>query len=236
MFKGKSVAKANGGSSTFRNVPDVSVVANPETGVAVFSKINGGWNVIGGTSVGAPLWAGVYSLANADSDAFGWGDLGFANPTLYALGQSGVTLPDFNDVVDGSNGDVTLFHKRGFSAGSNDDNVTGWGSFDANNLMIDLVLYPAYKGFIPPALPTGVKAISVTATSITLSWVPAMNISDFEVVGSQSTPVTPVLTNTSSATITGLKPNTYYELFVWPVTKIGINERASGIYVSTAAK
>jgi hypothetical protein len=114
--------------------------------------------------------------------------------------------------------------------------VTGWGSLDANNLTIDVTLYPAYKGFLPPALPTGFKATSVTATSITVSWVPAANISDFEVVGDQSTPFTPVLTNTSSARITGLQPNTYYILYVFPVTKIGINERGSGIYVRTAAK
>ncbi len=236
IAKGKSVAKANRGSSSFRNVPDVAVLANPETGVSVYSQINGGWSVIGGTSVGAPLWAGIYSVANADSDAFGWGDLGFANPALYYLGEHGVTLPDFNDVIDGSNGNVNLYRKAGFTAGPGYDNVTGWGSLDANNLTIDVTLYPAYKGFLPPALPTGFKATSVTATSITVSWVPAANISDFEVVGDQSTPFTPVLTNTSSARITGLQPNTYYILYVFPVTKIGINERGSGIYVRTAAK
>jgi kumamolisin len=236
LAKGKSVAKANRGSTTFRNVPDVAVLANPETGVAVYSQLNGGWNVIGGTSVGAPLWAGVYSVANADSDAFGWGDLGFANTALYYFGGRGVTLPDFNDVIDGSNGNVNVYHKAGFNAGPGYDNVTGWGSLNANNLMIDVVLYPAYKGFIPPALPTGFKATSVTSTSITVSWVPAANISDFEVVSGQSTPFAPVLTNTNTAKITGLTPNTYYELYVFPVTKIGINERGSGIYVRTAAK
>jgi len=233
---GQSVALANGGSGTYRNVPDVAAVANPDTGVAVYSALNGGWVVVGGTSVSSPLWAGVYSLANAGSEAFGWGDLGFANTTLYALGNFSINYPDFYDIADGSNGDVNIYGQGGFSAGSYYDNVTGWGSFDANHLMIDLVLYPAYSGFIPPALPTEFKATSVTATSIALSWKPARDIHDFEVVGSVDTPVTSVLTNKSTATVTGLKPNTYYELFVWPVTKIGINRSGAGIFVRTAAK
>jgi subtilase family serine protease len=46
-----------------RSTVDVSVVADPNTGVAVFSSTAGGWIVAGGTSVGAPLVAGAYALA-----------------------------------------------------------------------------------------------------------------------------------------------------------------------------
>src|SRR3984957_17273995 len=48
----------NGGSLSMRNVPDVAAVGDPLTGVAVYSKVNGGWIEIGGTSVSAPIWAG----------------------------------------------------------------------------------------------------------------------------------------------------------------------------------
>jgi subtilase family serine protease len=44
-----------------RAVADVSAVADPNTGVAV--RYNGSWLVFGGTSVAAPLIAGVYGLA-----------------------------------------------------------------------------------------------------------------------------------------------------------------------------
>jgi len=241
IVKGKSVAKANHGSSTFRNVPDVAVVADPQTGVAVYSQLNGGWNIIGGTSVGAPLWAGMYSVANGNSNALGWGDLGFANPTLYALGQgstvgvNGTIVPSFIDVVDGSNGNVNLYHKAGFTAGLGYDNTTGLGSLDADNLMIDVTLYTAFKGFQLPS-PKEVHATSVTGTTITLSWTPPESVSDFLVGGDTNTPFAPVLTNTSSAKITGLLPNTYYTIFVYPVSKVGINEVAAPIYVRTAAK
>jgi N-acetylneuraminic acid mutarotase len=49
-----------------RSVADVSAVADPATGVAVYNSFSdGGWNVYGGTSVSAPIIAGVYSLAGS---------------------------------------------------------------------------------------------------------------------------------------------------------------------------
>jgi subtilase family serine protease len=48
-----------------RTVADVSAVADPGTGVAVYGPINrnrSGWLVFGGTSVAAPLIAGVYGV------------------------------------------------------------------------------------------------------------------------------------------------------------------------------
>jgi hypothetical protein len=61
-----------------RTVADVSAVANPNTGVAVYGPVNrrnSGWMVFGGTSVSAPLIAGVYGVsgnaANYGSDPYG---------------------------------------------------------------------------------------------------------------------------------------------------------------------
>ncbi len=52
---------------TARAVADVSAVADPNTGVAVYDSYRyqgtGGWLVFGGTSVSAPVIAGVYALA-----------------------------------------------------------------------------------------------------------------------------------------------------------------------------
>jgi subtilase family serine protease len=50
---------------TMRMVADVSADADPNTGVAVFAPAHGGsssWLVVGGTSVAAPLIAGVYGV------------------------------------------------------------------------------------------------------------------------------------------------------------------------------
>ena len=56
-------------SCSRRTVADVSAVANPNTGVAVFdsygSTSTGNWFVYGGTSVAAPFVAGVWALSTA---------------------------------------------------------------------------------------------------------------------------------------------------------------------------
>jgi subtilase family serine protease len=47
-----------------RTISDVSAVADPRTGVAVYDTYGfGGWQVVGGTSASAPIIAGVYALA-----------------------------------------------------------------------------------------------------------------------------------------------------------------------------
>jgi subtilase family serine protease len=72
---------------------DVSAVADPGTGVAVYSsafQALSGWYVFGGTSVSSPIVAGVYALANdfgASAGQWTWS---------HAVG--------LNDVTSGSNG------------------------------------------------------------------------------------------------------------------------------------
>src|SRR5207245_4250327 len=58
---------------TRRTVADASAVADPNTGVAVYDTYRQpGWLVFGGTSVSAPVLAGVYALAgNGSSTVFG---------------------------------------------------------------------------------------------------------------------------------------------------------------------
>jgi hypothetical protein len=73
-----------------RTVADVSAVADPNTGVAVYGPVNratSAWQVFGGTSVASPIIAGVYAIS-------GVVDLN----TTY--GRPG----GFHDVTSGSNG------------------------------------------------------------------------------------------------------------------------------------
>jgi subtilase family serine protease len=164
VVNGKSVGLPNGGSATNRNVPDVAAVADPFTGVSVYSYLNGGWLMIAGTSASAPIWAGFMSIANHASKAAGFGQIGFANPNLYKFANYGV----FTDVVDGENGDKSLFGKAGFLAGIGYDNTTGMGSFGwyLDNAMALASVDPNGNG--PPA-PRGLSA-KATATTIDASW------------------------------------------------------------------
>jgi subtilase family serine protease len=95
---------------TQRAEPDVSMVADPQTGVLftqTWSKPNGGteqkqsW--IGGTSLSAPLMAALATLANQSSGRSN----GFLNPQLYALAGSGV----FNDITP-SGGNLAVLRHR----------------------------------------------------------------------------------------------------------------------------
>jgi subtilase family serine protease len=71
-YVGKPEWQTDGGCGR-RTVADVSADANPNTGVAVYDSFRtGGWLVFGGTSVSAPIVAGVYALAgNAGSVTYG---------------------------------------------------------------------------------------------------------------------------------------------------------------------
>jgi subtilase family serine protease len=76
-----------------RTVADVSAVADPNTGVAVYDTFGGvgGWLVFGGTSVSAPIIAGVYALAG-NGDGSGYGSTSYSH------------LGSLFDVASGSNG------------------------------------------------------------------------------------------------------------------------------------
>jgi alpha-tubulin suppressor-like RCC1 family protein len=101
------VNASNQASATFRNVPDVSMVAMNIVGVTTASDgtkgVRGGgfW----GTSFATPMFAGFMAMANQKSQANGVGPVGFANPVLYAIADPSGTLyaTTFNDVQSGSN-------------------------------------------------------------------------------------------------------------------------------------
>jgi len=94
-----------------RGDPDLAAVADPYTGVAVYSASQGGWVVFGGTSVSCPLVSGIVNSSNTF----------FANSAaeenlIYSL----LNTKSFRDITQGSAGS--------FSAGVGWDFVTGCGA------------------------------------------------------------------------------------------------------------
>ena len=77
-----------------REVPDVSASADIVHGYVVF--LGGRWKVVGGTSVGAPLWAALVALADEGCSS----PAGLLNPALYAHPA------DLNDITTGNNSAV----------------------------------------------------------------------------------------------------------------------------------
>ncbi len=115
-------------SKTHRNVPDVALNADPDTGYSIF--YDGQWTIYGGTSCAAPLWAAFTARINQERLASQKAVLGFANPLIYSIGLGSSYTTNFHDVTTGNN----LF----YSAGKGYDNASGWGSFVGANLFASL--------------------------------------------------------------------------------------------------
>jgi subtilase family serine protease len=115
---------------TKRGAPDVAYDADPGTGFAVYNSGGdggSGWVAMGGTSAGAPQWAGLLAIANQGRAAAGQAPLnGSQVPALlYSLPAS-----DFYDITAGGNA-----HNH---AGPGFDLVTGRGSPVADRIVADL--------------------------------------------------------------------------------------------------
>ena len=64
-----------------RTIADVSAVADPATGVAVYDSFgSGGWTVFGGTSVASPIIGAMYALATAPAPSAFPNSYPYANP------------------------------------------------------------------------------------------------------------------------------------------------------------
>ena len=90
------------------------------------------FEVVGGTSLSAPAWAGLLALVNQGRAAAGESTLNSTSPTetqqaLYMLPQS-----DYNVITSGTNG---------YTASAGYNLVTGLGTPVANLLVPDLIAY-----------------------------------------------------------------------------------------------
>jgi subtilase family serine protease len=135
-----------------RGIPDVSYVADPYTGVAVYgtdpvSKV-AGWNVYGGTSAGAPQWAALLARRNSLGNR---STTTAINPILYGAAKTNYSSL-FGDITAGSNGFLSV---TGY------DLATGLGSPKAQNV----AALPSPSASVSPTpTPTPTPTPSPTAT------------------------------------------------------------------------
>jgi subtilase family serine protease len=109
-----------------RIVGDVSAVADPGTGVAVYDTYQeSGWLVFGGTSVSAPIIASVYALAGNAKTIDSTGE-----PLPYKLGHQGSNLYDVTSGRNGSCGGSYLCTARaGYDGPTGLGTPIGTGAF-----------------------------------------------------------------------------------------------------------
>jgi subtilase family serine protease len=94
---------------------DVSAVADPNTGVAIYDTYDqGGWLEVGGTSVSSPIIASVFALAGTPAAG--------TFPSSYPYAHR----TDFYDVIFGTNGSCSPSYLCNARKGP--DAPTGWGT------------------------------------------------------------------------------------------------------------
>ena len=98
-----------------RGVPDLSAVADPNTGVWVYDSGNGGWWIVGGTSASSPILAGIVNKTGSFAPS--------TNAELTTIYNNMGVVADFRDTADGFCGPY-----MGYSAVRGWDFCTGVGS------------------------------------------------------------------------------------------------------------
>jgi subtilase family serine protease len=242
-----------GGSLTYRNVPDVAAVGDPNTGVAVYSKYNGGWLSAGGTSVSSPIWASYLSIVNAGMIYSGLGNIGFFNPILYNVGywelpfvivgktasNSLITSDGYGKpgnfmypITSGTNGDVTRYPGYpGYSAGGSAFqplycNATGNGTIAGGLFAAQILISGTQSG-----TQTGnISNFTVTAGSTTakFKWSPVSAAVAYVVTvghaGLSFNVIDAYVTKGTSLEVTGLVPNDgTYSATLWAYNASGFS-------------
>ncbi|NUP42477.1 MAG: S8/S53 family peptidase, partial [Streptomyces sp.] len=116
-----------------RQVPDVSALADPDTGYLVsYGQAGDGseyWGTLGGTSGASPTWAALIAQADLDLSCAANGSVGWTNPALYQLPATA-----FRDITTGSN-KLPNVTTPGYSAGTGYDMTTGLGTPRARSII-----------------------------------------------------------------------------------------------------
>ncbi len=122
-----------------RGIPDIAFDADPASGVPVYNSYAcggacpTGWVQVGGTSLSAPCWAGLFAIANSQRAAAGKATLNQPQFILYPAPAA-----DYHDITTGSNGSCPILCK----ARPGYDFVTGLGTPKGNLVIPALVGAP----------------------------------------------------------------------------------------------
>jgi subtilase family serine protease len=181
-----------------RDVPDVSLTASPNHDPSLicsqafigsttptscsagFRSSDGTFTAVGGTSVGAPAFAGILALLNQATQSAGLGNI---NPTLYSFAGTGA----FHDITTGDNivpctsgtpatgpasakCPTTAPFQIGFKSGVGYDLVTGLGTVNTHTLVTSWPGFVATPDFSLAGTPVSISAAGQSGTStITLT-------------------------------------------------------------------
>jgi subtilase family serine protease len=121
-----------------RGVPDVSMTADVDGGALIWTSFRGqpaGWQLVGGTSLATPVFAGIVALA----DQAAGHRLGLINPAIYRIGAGGAKARRHAGLIDVTKGSNSFAGVKGYAARSGYDLASGWGTVDAAKFVPALV-------------------------------------------------------------------------------------------------
>ena len=198
-----------------RGIADVSAVADPNTGVAVYDSYAyqgaSGWLVFGGTSVASPVIASMYALAGAS---------GPGSTTSYPAALAYGATASLNDVTSGSTGSCSPAMLC--NAGTGWDGPTGLGTPKGLGAFGGTSSGGGGGGNTAPAAPSGLTANAGNA-SVTLNWTQSTTSGvTYSVYRSTSSPAT----TGSTKVATGLTSTTWQDT--------GVTNGTTYYYVVTA--
>jgi subtilase family serine protease len=140
LFEPKPSWQGSTVPGTKRGTPDIAFDGDPNTGALVV--VHGATGIYGGTSLSAPLFAGLWARVIAVKGT----TIGFAGPWLFGLPTS-----DLHDVTIGNNGGETA--KAGY------DFVSGRGSM----ILSSAINHIGQPANIPPVANFGFSSVRLTA-------------------------------------------------------------------------
>jgi hypothetical protein len=155
-----------------RTVADVSAVADPNTGVAVYDSYGyGGWLVVGGTSASSPIIASTFALAGTPASGTYPASSLYANrSSLYDVtsGSNGSCSPAYLCTgVTGYDGPTGLGTPNGIAAFTPSGPVTNNFSIGANPTSVSVAQGASGTSTISTALVSGsAESISLSASGL----------------------------------------------------------------------
>ncbi len=224
-----SFLSAAGGTSTCskRVTADVSADADPDTGLWIYDTYSeGGWLIVGGTSLASPTIAAIYGLAgNATGSSAYPGSTLYANASsLYhvsvgKVGTCGNYLCDATKSIDGFNG------------------PTGLGTPGGAGAIAAFEFDPSTPPVVPAA-PGAPTVGTVTQTTVGLSWGAVSGATSYNVYdGTSSSSLTLLASGvtTDSYTATGLSPGTPYYFALAAHNSAGTSAQSAASPTTTLA-
>ena len=206
---------------TNRTVVDVAAVADPNTGVWVYDSFAGGpWDVVGGTSVAAPIVASFFALAGTP--------VAGTYPNSYLYADPG----GLNDITSGSNGSCHPSYLC--TAGPGYDGPSGLGT--PNGI----------AAFTAPPMPPGPPQ-HVAATpgdgKVALAWTPPSFQGTSPVTGydvyratSSGSVGVAIATNIAATTFTDSSATNGTQYFYEIAARNAVGEGAASSQISAVAK